>query len=437
MSGVRTDLVWLCSQSVPDKNHCVFEEIGFVFYKSLMVLMAVVACSAAASQDQLVKVDRPLQSHVDHKTRPQLATGVAMAPDGKLWIVGLNEKQRLFVQSSSLEKLGRWSAPVEIETYGDAISADGENRPKIAFGPNGWVVISYTKPLAKPYAGFIRMLRSRDGGKTFSAPFTVHQDRQEITHRFESIAFDAQGDLHTVWIDKRDQPPRDSGQKYVGAAIYRNISHDGGVTFEPDVKLADHSCECCRIALVQDPSGTLKAMWRHVFGEQTRDHAFSNVATSTPNQIVRASYDEWQINACPHHGPGLSFNDSDSAGGYHAVWFGIRQEGGQSVGGVRYARLASNGEPVADTLKVIPDLRAEHADVRSFANKVAIVWRSFEGNKTTLKAWLSTDAGNTFEVKRMDEAAGYNDHPRLAQFGARMFIVWRQAEEVKTYEINF
>ena len=408
-----------------------------LLYKFLMALVAVGVCGSALAQDQQVKVEPSQQSHAGHKTSPQLATGVAIAPDGKLWIVGVNEKQRLFVQSSSIEKLGEWSAPQELETQGDAISADGENRPKIAFGPNGWVVISYTQPLAKPYTGFIRMLRSIDGAKTFSAPFTVHQDRQEITHRFESIAFDAKGDLHTVWIDKRDQPPRDSGRKYVGAAIYRNISHDGGATFEADVKLADHSCECCRIALAQDQSGTLKAMWRHVFGEQTRDHAFSNVTTSVPNQIVRSSYDEWQINACPHHGPGLSYSQLVSAAGFHAVWFGIRQEGGQSVGGVRYARLATNGEPVVDTLKVIPDLRAEHADVRSFANKVAIVWRSFEGNKTTVKAWLSTDAGNTFEVKRIDAAAGYNDHPQLAQFGARMFIVWRQAEEVKAYELNF
>ena len=73
-----------------------------------------------------------------------------------------------------------------------------------------------------------------------------------ITHRFESLALDAQGALHTVWIDKRDleAAPR-VGNKlaYRGAAIYRNVSLDGGATFGPDTKVADHSCECCRIAL--------------------------------------------------------------------------------------------------------------------------------------------------------------------------------------------
>ena len=403
----------------------------------LVALIGIFSGGVLVAQERPKEAGQSQHNHAKHKIKSQLATGVAISPDGKLWIVGLNERLQLFVQNSTLNKLSEWSEPKEIDTGGDAISADGENRPKIAFGPNGWVVISYTQPLAKPYTGFIRMLRSTDGGKTFSAPFTVHQDRQEITHRFESIAFDAKGDLHTLWVDKRDQPTRNSGKSYVGAAIYRNVSHDGGATFESDTKLADHSCECCRIALTQDQSGQLKAMWRHVFGEQTRDHAFANVESNAPNQITRASYDEWQINACPHHGPGLAFNAAEPKGGYHAIWFGLRQEKDQTIGGVRYARLDAKGEPVPNTLKMLPDTRAEHADVMAYENNVAIAWRSSEGNKTTLKAWLSRDSGNTFELKSIGEAVGNNDHPRLAQLGSRMVVVWRLSEEIRAYEINF
>jgi hypothetical protein len=68
------------------------------------------------------------------------------------------------------------------------------------------------------------LLRSTDGGKTFSKPSTVHADRQEITHRFESIGFDAKGVLHAIWIDKRDleaAPKVGNKSSYRGAAIYR------------------------------------------------------------------------------------------------------------------------------------------------------------------------------------------------------------------------
>jgi len=368
--------------------------------------------------------------------RPQLATGAAIAPDGHLWVVGLNAQAQLFVQSTPLGDAVQWSEARILNTGADPIAADGESRPKIVFGPQGWAVISYTMPLAKPYTGFIRMLRSSDGGQTFSAPFTVHQDRQEITHRFDSVAFDAQGVLHTLWVDKRDQPPKGSTQKYAGAAIYRNESKDGGMTFGPDTKLADHSCECCRIGLARNPQGQLQATWRHVFEGGIRDHAFASVSAPA-NRITRSSHDEWQINACPHHGPGLALNAGGNPTGYHTVWFGIRKVNGQDQAAVRYARLNTQGEPLTETVRVLPDARAEHADVMADGQNVAVVWRSSEGAQTTLKAWLSTDGGQNFTLKTLGQTTGYNDHPRLAQSGARMVVVWRNTQETQVHDIRF
>jgi hypothetical protein len=137
--------------------------------------------------------------HAEHrggKRSASLAISAAFAPSGELWIVGLDGQRKLFVQASPDE--GRsWSAPRALPIGADTPAADAEARPKLAFGPKGHVVITYTQPLAKPYTGVIRMLRSSDGGRTFSAPFTVHRDRQVITHRFDAVAFDKLGTLHT------------------------------------------------------------------------------------------------------------------------------------------------------------------------------------------------------------------------------------------------
>lgn len=369
--------------------------------------------------------------------RAQLASSAAFAPDGRLWLAGLNETGQLFVQTAPAGDLTAWGAPRVIATAGDAIAADGENRPKLAFGPNGWAVISYTQPLAKPYAGMIRMLRSTDGGQTFSAPFTVHADREEITHRFESVAFDAQGVLHTVWIDKRDMeraPKVGKKSSYQGAAIYRNASQDGGASFGPDLKLADHSCECCRIALAPGRDGVLRAMWRHVFEPNVRDHGFAALAPEGPGQVVRATFDDWRIDACPHHGPGLALAADD---GFHAVWFGIRKRGSEDVAAVRYARLRPDGSPRFETVRALPDERAEHADVLASGDRVAVIWRSVDGARSTLKAWLSTDSGQTFRLELLGTVTGDNDQPRLAQSGERMVAVWRNAKEVQVHEIRF
>jgi hypothetical protein len=400
---------------------------------SVLVLGMTTALSANAQS-------KPMK----HAKRIQLATGAALGPDGRLWVVGLNEQGQMFMQSSPAQALGQWTAPVILNTQQDEIAADGESRPKMAFGPNGWAVVTYTQPLPKPYTGFVRMLRSADGGQTFSAPFTVHQDRQEITHRFESILFDAQGNLHTLWIDKRDMPAKGAGPKYIGAAVYGNVSKDGGATFGPDYKLADHSCECCRIAMSNTPDGKVAAVWRHVFGEQTRDHAFavlpgaSSVASSSAQgqskPPVRSTFDDWQINACPHHGPGLAAITSQT--GFHMVWFGIRKQDGQDVPGVRYARLNANGEPLLSSVKALPDARAEHADVLAHKQRVVVVWRSSEGSTSTLKAWVSENEGQSFSVKVLGQTQGPNDHPRLVQRAEKMLVVWRDTKEIKVYDVS-
>jgi hypothetical protein len=401
---------------------------------SAWMMAGLCAVPQAMAQESVKEASKPAATSQHRHQRPQLATGAAIAPDGRLWVVGLNAQAQLFVQSTPLGGALQWSEARIVNTGSDPIAADGESRPKIAFGPQGWAVISYTMPLAKPYTGFIRMLRSSDGGQTFSAPFTVHQDRQEITHRFDSVAFDAQGVLHTLWVDKRDQPPKGSAQKYAGAAIYRNESKDGGQTFGPDTKLADHSCECCRIGLTRNPQGQLQATWRHVFDSTTRDHAFASVSAPA-NRITRSTYDGWQINACPHHGPGLALNASTS--GYHTVWFGIRKVNGQDQAAVRYARLNTQGEPLTEAVRALPDARAEHADVLADGPNVAVVWRSSEGAVTSLKAWLSTDGGQNFALKTLGQATGYNDHPRLAQSGSRMVVVWRNTQETQVHELRF
>jgi hypothetical protein len=365
-------------------------------------------------------------THAGHAKRAGLAMTATFAPDGTLWIVGLNDDHRLFVQQT--RDLARWSTPRILDTGGDTIAADGENRPKLAFGPNGAVVISYTQPLAQPYTGEIRMLRSSDGGATFSKPFTVHRDRQVITHRFESIAFDATGTLHTLWIDKRDLETarqQDPNASYLGAAVYRNVSTDGGRTFGPDIKLADHSCECCRIALAPTPAGGIAAMWRHVFADNIRDHAFATIAPGgkDASAIQRATFDEWQIDACPHHGPGLA---PAAGGGYHAVWFGIR--GNDAA--VRYSRLAANGEPRGEA-RVLPDVAAEHAHIHSIGESVAIVWRSFDGERTQYAAWISQDNGKSFAVRKLGSTADENDHPFLIRRNRALFAIWRTRKEIR------
>lgn len=383
---------------------------------ALLAALALTPC-LAAHHAEASGVHRPSQ-------RPSLAIATGFSPTGELWVVGLDAQGRLTARSSP-DGGKHWTDERQLPTGGDTIAADGESRPHLAFGPNGRVAISYTQPLSKPYTGQIRLLRSDDGGRSFAPPVTVHHDRQEITHRFDAIAFDGQGRLHALWIDKREvEAARASGRTDVrGAAIYRNESTDGGASFGPDIRLADSSCECCRIALTRNADGTLAAMWRHVFTPNERDHAFALIGGAASPAHVRATEDHWALDACPHHGPGLA---AAATRGYHAVWFGDRA----GVAGVRYGRLTAEGKPDGEP-RLLPDETAEHADVISAGRQVAVVWRSFDGQATRFRAWLSRDDGEHFELKELGRSTADNDHPRLARHGDRLFAIWRTEQGVQ------
>ncbi len=359
-----------------------------------------------------------------HKHQSTLATGAAFAPDGSVVVVGV-DTGKLFIQRRLAH--GEWAERRLLEIGGDSVATNGDNRPKIAFGSASEVVISYTHPLAKPYTGEIRMLRSADGGQNFSLPFTVHQDRQIITHRFDAIQFDARGDLYTFWIDKRDaeqarQAAKDKASAYDGAAIYYNIASDGGRIVSEDRKLADYSCECCRISLIAQPQEGVAALWRHVFPGSVRDHAFARVSRALVSTPVRASHDDWVIRACPHHGPALA---RAADGGYHAVWFGDRQ--GQQR--VRYGRLDAEGHALGD-VRALPDARAEHPDMVSSGQRVVIAWRSFDGVNTQISVWISEDDGRHFTLRRLQSSSLENDHPRLIEREGKIALVWRTEREI-------
>lgn len=314
----------------------------------------------------------------------------------------------------------QWAVPLTVNTIDEPVSADGENRPKLAFGPRDEMYVSWTSPTSGKYTADIRFSRSLDNGKTWSQPITVHQDRQLIAHRFESLSVDARGRIWLAWIDKRDLTAAQvAGREYPGAAIYYAYSDDRGTSWHGDFKLADQSCECCRIATALDSSGNVHAMWRHVFAPNERDHAFAKL-TAVPRAptIQRVTFDRWAIDACPHHGPGLAFGANDVP---HAVWF--NQVDGK--GRVFYGQLSS-GAP--SRVRELP-AGAMHADVAALGTRVAVTWKRFDGAATRLETWLSSDNGATFAPGPVLSTSSDSDQPRLVRADGDIFVVWRRPEE--------
>lgn len=371
----------------------------------------------------------PLVSHGQHGNHGksiELGTGAAFDKDGRLWAVTKETGQdgQFVVIQSSLDAGRTWSAPRRVHPESEPVVARGEARPKIAFGDKGEIYIAYTRTIAKPHIGDIRFVRSLDGGKTFSSPVTVHANREVITHSFESMLVDRQGRIYVAWIDGRDQAAAKRERRpYAGSAVYYAVSTDGGASFRGDHKIADHVCECCRISLSLHPDGSPVAMWRHIFAPNIRDHAMAEL---TPDgmrgKIQRVTFDDWRVDACPHHGPSVAFA---SDGTRHQVWFNGREDEG---GGIQYAAIRGSGKQQVKPVS-LGTAQAAHADVAVQDKRIAVVWKQFDGRSTAVMARLSSNGGASWTEKELARTSAASDKPYLITGPSGIVLVWNTQDK--------
>jgi hypothetical protein len=355
-------------------------------------------------------------------TKSTLAISVTFDGHGKLWRSSVKDGVVLADVSDDFGKT--FSAPVKVTPTPQKVGAEGEARPKIAIGPQGYIYLTWTEALKAPFSGYVWFVRSIDGGKSFEKPFIVHHDRAEITHRFDALNVSTDGKITVAWVDKRDLiAAKTAGKHYEGAAIYYAFSSDAGKSFSPEQKLADSTCECCRIALTNKPDGTVVAMWRHVFAGGERDHAIAELTTNTAPVIVRASFGHWQIDGCPHHGAALAYG---AGFGYHMAYF----DGAGDNPSLKYARM--DGEAwVSSPPKKFGNMKnnAGHPSILSIGDAVWLVWKeqmdvSTNTTKgTAVYAMKSNDGGKSWEdAKLVFSSNDKADYPQIIENKGKVFL---------------
>lgn len=347
---------------------------------------------------------------------PQLAVSATFDAGGRLWLARAAGRQVTVAHSDDLG--ATFSTPVGVTTSPELVAADGENRPKVAVA-GGRVYVSWTQPLPQPFSGHIRFAVSGDGGRSFSAPITVNSDPTPTSHRFDALLADDAGRVTLVWLDKRDGIAAEKARgSYKGAAVYLAQSSNGGESFAPNRKLADHSCECCRIGLAADLDGTPVAFWRHVFDGGIRDFALARL-DEAPR---RASEDGWRIDACPHHGGDIAV---DARGGRHLVWF----TGAEGKAGLYYRRMGGAHATVPMAFGD-PDAQPGHPAVLALGERVLVAWREFDGKQNRIRTMVSFDRGASWSAPATRAtSAGAADYPLLLAGRGQAWLAWNTADE--------
>lgn len=271
------------------------------------------------------------------------------------------------------------------------------------------------------YAYDVRLARSTDEGRTFSASFTPHHDGTETEHGFASLFEMPTANLGLVWLDGRGMKGDGHGGPDAGAMSLRaaRFDREGRQVSETAIDL--RVCECCPTAAVATPDGPITAYRDRSDGE-IRDIFFSRLVGGQWTPPAAVHDDGWKIAACPVNGPALS------ADGRRVViaWFTARGDEGHAYAAFSTDAGASFGAPI----RLDEASALGRVDVEALPDGAALAtWIEFAGGRAQFMARrVKADGtkGAPFPIAGMaaTRASGY---PRMARHGDEIVFAWTEA----------
>ena len=349
--------------------------------------------------------------------------------DGTLWVAFV-QNAHIYVSHSKNYGID-FSQPIKVNLVGEQFYTNGENRPKIVVNNEKDIFVSWTQKTEGMFTGNIRFSRSLDQGQSFETPRTINDDGLLTSHRFDSLTLTNEGNLYIIWLDKRDKvAAKKTGSTYHGSAVYYSYSEDKGKSFKPNIKIADNSCECCRIASAANDHNTVGIIWRHIFQDSVRDHAFSMIKEDHTHEFFRATFDEWEINACPHHGPSIVSHNNH----FYYTWY----SNGSRQSGIYFAKIEHGKKQSTQVTLIDQHASASHPFITNIGEKLYIVWKTLENDSTHVNVISSKNSGvHWSKPKVIARSTGRSDHPLIALNNQSAYLYWQTEEEGFTlHEIN-
>lgn len=341
-----------------------------------------------------------------------------------------------------------WATPATIAT-GEDWFVNWADTPHVAMANDGALWAHWLqKSAAAPYAYDIALVRSADGGGTWSAPVLVNDDGTATEHGFVSLWPQGDAGLGVAWLDGRqtagDDHDGDDGHDgdtshgdhsgSAGAMSLRGAQFDavgtaGALRKSADTRIDAMTCDCCQTTIAMTSKGPLLAYRDRTAGE-IRDIAVTRLENGhwTSPHIVHP--DLWEMPACPVNGPSIA------ASGEHVVmgWYTTRSTPGGDIPTIKIAYSDDAGDTFATPLTL------DHGD--AVQGRVAV---ALDDNSAWI-VWLREDAqgqslqlaryspGLDRELQRVELArtAGRGrgtGFPKLALVDGRAHIVWTEVTD--------
>lgn len=301
---------------------------------------------------------------------------------------------------------GESFGPVREVAQGEGWFANWADKPGLFELENGaWLAHWLVKSGPATYAYDVVMAVSKDQGRTWSAPFSPHDDGTQTEHGFVSYFPFGPDRAGAVWLDGRETAGGDHGHDGHahhhhgnGAMTLRTAVVDAaGLVSEP-VLLDERVCDCCQTASAVTDSGPV-VIYRGRSADEIRDIRIVRRLADGWTEPVKIHADGWRIQACPVNGPALIARGEELI----AAWFTL---GADNVPRVELVRSQDAGA----SFKHLATLGSERA-----LGRVDLAW----WQDGFVVSWLDqVDGAARLQLARFDEDGSMQDQRELTALDA-------------------
>lgn len=257
--------------------------------------------------------------------------------------------------------------------------------------------------------------RSEDGGTTWGEDSRL--TKSPCWAEYPSMAISG-SDIHIVWTDYRD-----NNNDY---EIYYKRSTDGGLTWEPDVRMTDDP------AYSGFPAVAASGSVVHVLWEEQRDGSGEiyykrsedgGITWGPEIRLTNNPTDSWD--------PAVAVNGS----AVHIVWMDMRDGGAYEV---YYKRSIDGGITWgSDTRLTNAVASSEYPNIAVSGDIVHVVWGDKRDMNYEVYYKRSEDEGITWEEDvRLTDAFGESNYPFVATSDSTVHVIWNESRD-GNYEIYY
>jgi hypothetical protein len=332
------------------------------------------------------------------------------------WIESDEEPTLKFAERTSTG----WSPAVKVASGEDWFITEADT-PSVLRLSNGTLVGDWMQSSSDEFeASNLRLVYSKDNGKTWSKSFLPHHDGTITQHAFATLFELANGNLGLVWLDGRLTVK----DREHGPMTLRYAAYNATWTQMSDRAIDAKVCDCCTMSVAMTTDGPI-AIYRNRTDDEIRDIYVTRYEKGAWTAGTPVHDDGWQIHACPVNGPAIAAQGNNVA----AAWFTAKNDQGQSWAAFSKDGGRTWGQPI-------------RLDDAGSMGKVEIEMLDDGG---AVASWIEfANQRSTFRVRRVDAsgaksapiivagAAGtgrVGGVPRMVRSGNELVFAWVDTPE--------